>query len=109
MNVIALTGNLCGDPAPRRTPQGKTVVNLRLALNDGKKAVYVDVTVWERQAELCHQYLRKGAKVGITGRLDMDEWDDRETGKKRQKLTIVAHHVDFLDRPATYDNAEVEP
>lgn len=103
-NKVILMGNLTANPELRYTPQGTAVTDLRLAVNnkrgrgaDAKEdTVFVDVTVWERQAETCSEYLSKGSPVLIEGRLQMDQWEDRETGQKRSKLRIVAQNVQFL-------------
>jgi single-strand DNA-binding protein len=83
------------------------VTELGLALNrsytgkDGERrdeVVYIDVTVWDRQAETCCQYLKKGRAVHVEGYLKMDSWDDKTTGEKRSKLKVQADRVQFLDR-----------
>lgn len=61
-----------------------------------EEVTFVDVTLWARQAELASQYLEKGRQVYIEGRLDMDEWEDKTTGKKRTKLKIVGENMQFI-------------
>ena len=99
-NKVIIMGNLCADPELRFTPSGTPVTELRLAVTTKKKSgddtVFVDVTVWERQAETCCEYLAKGKPVLVEGRLKMDEWNDRESGKKRTKIGVVAQSVQFL-------------
>ena len=58
------------------------------------------MTVWDRQAETCCQYLKKGRPVHVEGSLKMDTWDDKTTGEKRSKLKVEAERVQFLDRRA---------
>lgn len=104
-------GNLTRDIELRHTPAGAPVCDLGMAINrtyyvgsgkDGEKkekkeeTVFVDVTVWGRQAETCAEYLEKGRKVLVDGRLTLDTWDDKETGQKRSKLKITAENVQFL-------------
>ena len=106
INIVAITGNLTRDPELRSTPSGTSVCKLRVAVNsrrkDGStgewvdKPNYFDVTVWGAQGENCAQYLSKGRPVAIDGRLEWREWDDRETGKKRQSVDIIADSVQFL-------------
>ncbi len=105
LNKVFLMGNLTRDPELRRLPSGSAVTELGLALNrsftgkDGERreeVTYVDVTVWDRQAEACCQYLKKGRPVHVEGYLKMDSWDDKETGKKQYKLKIQADRVEFL-------------
>ncbi len=108
LNKVFLMGNLTRDPELRRLPSGSAVTELGMALNrsytgkDGEKrdeVTYVDVTVWDRQAETCCQYLKKGRPVHVDGYLKMDSWDDKATGEKQSKLKIQAERVQFLERP----------
>jgi single-strand DNA-binding protein len=107
LNKVFLMGNLTRDPELRRLPSGTAVTELGLALNrsfngkDGERreeVVFIDVTVWDRQAETCCQYLKKGRAVHVEGYLKMDSWDDKTTGEKRTKLKVQADRVQFLDR-----------
>ncbi|WP_435011701.1 single-stranded DNA-binding protein [Tundrisphaera lichenicola] len=100
-------GNLTRDPELRRLANGTAVTDLGLALNrsfmgkDGEKreeVVFIDVTVWDRQAETCCQYLKKGRAVHVEGFLKMDTWEDKNSGEKRSKVKVQADRVQFLDR-----------
>lgn len=99
-NRVIIMGNLTRDPELRYTPSGTAVTDLRLAVTTKKKTgdetLFVDVTVWERQAETCCEFLTKGKPVLVEGRLKMDEWNDRDSGQKRSKLSVVAQAVQFL-------------
>ena len=107
-NRVILIGNLVRNPELRYTPQGTAVADMTLAINSGRSrqadkgddAVFVDVTVWEKQAELCNQYLSKGRAVLIEGRLRQEKWTDKESGQKRSKLSVVGDRVQFLGGPA---------
>ena len=100
MNSVNLIGRLTADPTLNER-KGIQVGNLRLAVQRPRKdgedqgADYVDVTVFGRQAETCKQYLAKGRKIGVQGRLHHSEWDG-ENGR-RQKLEVIADNVEFLD------------
>lgn len=100
LNQIYLLGHLTRDPETRQLPSGVTVVDLRIAINEriGEKDVvtYVDVSAWDKVAETCARYLRKGAAVLVDGRLQMDEWAGKD-GEKRTKLKVRAKSVQFLD------------
>jgi single-strand DNA-binding protein len=105
LNKVMLIGNLTRDPELRYTPGGKAVTDVSLAINrvwvndQGQKqedTTFVDVTLWGRQAELAQQYLTKGRGIYIEGRLQMDTWDDKETGKKRSRLKVVGETMQFL-------------
>jgi single-strand DNA-binding protein len=105
LNKVMLIGNLTRDPELRYTPSGKAVADISLAINrvwvndQGQKqedTTFVDVTLWGRQAELAQQYLTKGRGAYVEGRLQMDTWDDKETGKKRSRLKVVGDSLQFL-------------
>ncbi len=107
LNKVFLMGRLTFDPELRRTAGGIAVSDLRLATSrswmgkDGERkeeTLFIDVQVWDRQAENCCQYLRKGSGVHVEGSLKMDTWDDKTTGEKRTKIKIHADRVQFLDR-----------
>ena len=102
---IILDGNLTADPETRKTPTDKTVVNFRVAANhewgekeEQKSVSYVPIECWDKLAENCGQYLRKGSKVTIQGELREDRWTDTE-GKKRNQLKVIAQSVRFDGRP----------
>ena len=108
LNKVMLIGNLVQDPEVRRTSAGTAVSTLRVALNESyqnkagervERSLFLDVDVWDRQAETCQQYLSKGSPVFIEGRLQMDQWDDKETGQKRSRLKVRAERVQFLGSP----------
>jgi len=105
LNKVMLIGNLTRDPELRYTPKGTAVADISLAINrvwnndQGQKqeeTTFVDVTLWGRQAELAQQYLGKGRSAYIEGRLQMDTWDDKETGKKRSKLKVIGETLQFM-------------
>jgi single-strand DNA-binding protein len=105
LNKVMLIGNLTRDPELRYTPSGRAVADISLAINRvwvndaGQKqeeTTFVDVTLWGRQAELAQQYLTKGRGAYVEGRLQMDTWDDKETGKKRSRLKVVGDSLQFL-------------
>ncbi len=92
-NQVTLVGNLTRDIELRRTTGGTAVTDIALAINDRVKrdgdwveqTTYVDVTLWGRTAEVADEYLSKGSSALISGRLQMDKWEDRETGKERNR------------------------
>lgn len=105
-NKVMLMGNLTRDPEVRYTPKGSAVADLAIAVNrvytadNGEKreeVTYVDVVLWARLAELAGQYLTKGRPVFIEGRLQMDSWEDKQTGQKRSRLRVVGEVMQFLD------------
>jgi single-strand DNA-binding protein len=114
LNSILLEGNLVADPELRYTPKGAAVCSFRVACNRfykqdeelQKEVSYFDVTAWNRQAEVCNEYLTKGRGVRVVGRLKQDRWEDAE-GKTRSKVHIVAEHVEF--KPKFKNDSSAEP
>lgn len=107
INQVILMGRLTRDPEVRTTSTGKTIASFSLAVDRGGQedaADFFDITAWEKLGELVSQYLSKGRRCLVQGRLRQDSWDDKETGKKRSKVEVVATDVTFLDGPSG-DNA----
>ena len=101
-NKVILLGNLTRDPEVRYTPKGTAVTELGMAVNrvytaeNGEKreeATFVDVTFWGRTAEIAGEYLKKGRPVFIEGRLQLDTWDDKQSGQKRSKLKVIGEGI----------------
>ena len=107
INRVILTGNLTFDPELRSLPVRHVGVQApRRGQHPPKnnatgewedKPNYFDVTVWGAQGENCARYLAKGRPVAIDGRLEWSEWADKDTGKNRSKVEIVADTVQFLN------------
>jgi single-strand DNA-binding protein len=104
-NRVTLVGNLTRQPELRKTKNGAAVTDLGIALNrvwtgeNGQRqeeTTFVDVTVWGRAAENAAQYLQKGRSVLVEGRLQMESWQDKQSGQERSKLRVVADTVQFL-------------
>jgi single-strand DNA-binding protein len=113
MNTVSLIGNLATEVELRDVGEDKKVASFLLAVNRGGRdagADFVWIAAWERQGELCAEYLTKGQRVGIDGRLRSHTWE--EEGKRRDRVEVVAHRVDFLSPPgrgAFEAEAEVIP
>ncbi len=113
-NKVIVMGNLTRDPQVKYTPGGTAVTEIGLAVNNTwfdkqsnsrkEEVTFVDVTLWGRTAEIAGEYLAKGRPVLIEGRLKTDSWDDKETGKKRSRMTVVGENMTMLgsrgDAPA---------
>src|SRR3984893_8200647 len=104
-NKVILLGNLTRDPEVRYTPKGSAVCDLGVAVNrqytldSGEKreeVTFVDVVLWSRLAEIAGEYLKKGRPVFIEGRLQLDTWDDKQTGQKRSRLRVVSENMQLL-------------
>lgn len=105
-NKVILLGNLTRDPEVRYTSGGSAVTEVSLAVNrqwtdrqtnERKEEVtFVEVTLWGRTAEIAGEYLSKGRPCLIEGRLQLDRWEDKETGKNRSKLKVVGETLQLL-------------
>jgi single-strand DNA-binding protein len=111
-NRIILVGNLTRDIELRYTQGGMAIANTGLAtsrkftLNGEKKeeVCFVDITFFARSAEVANQYLRKGSKILVEGRLNFDQWVD-QNGQKRSKHSVVVETMQMLDsKNSTQDN-----
>ena len=105
LNKVFLIGNLTRDPELRYTPQGTAVASFGLASNrrwkssdgqDKEETLFVDVTAFGRQAEIISEYMSKGRSIFVEGRLKLDQWQDKESGAKRSKLTVTVESFQFL-------------
>lgn len=102
INQVILMGRLTRDPEQRTTTTGKTIASFSIAVDRGGQedaADFFDVTAWEKLGDLVMQYLAKGRRVLVQGRLRQDSWDDKETGKRRTRIEVTATDVTFLDGP----------
>jgi single-strand DNA-binding protein len=103
INQVILMGRLTRDPEQRTTTGGKTIASFSIAVDRGGEsdaADFFEITAWEKLGELVIQYLAKGRRVLVQGRLRQDSWDDKETGKKRSRVEVTATDVTFLDGPS---------
>jgi single-strand DNA-binding protein len=114
LNKVFLIGNLGQDPEVRHTNSGQPVANLRLATsrrvkdrdgNWGEQTEWHSVVCFARTAETAAQYLRKGSKVFVEGRIQTRSWDDRE-GKKQYRTEVVAELLKFLDSKGSGGGSE---
>lgn len=105
LNKVMLIGNLGKDPEMKYTPNGKAVTTFSLACNrnytgnDGERREetdWFDIVAWDKLAEQCSQFLQKGRKAYIEGRLHTRSWEGQD-GQKRYRTEVVANAVLFLD------------
>jgi len=106
VNVVTLIGNLATDVELRDVGDDRQVANFVLAVDrPGKdEADFVRITTWNKQAEICAQYLAKGRKVAVDGRLRSSSWEDSD-GNKRSAIEVVANRVQFLSPPPGKEEA----
>ncbi len=114
VNKVILIGNLGKDPELKKTPQGTPVAKLSLATNErfkGKDGQWNDrtewhsIVLWQRLAEIASEYLKKGGKVYIEGRLKTSSWDD--SGTKKYRTDVIATDLVLLGTPTK--DAEEKP
>lgn len=123
-HTIILAGNLGADPSMRYTPNGQAVTNFSVAVNDNytnnngekvERTIWVRVSAWGKQAEACNQYLKKGSKVLVEGRLSADAstggpriWQGKD-GSSQAQYEVSASTVRFLSERSSNDHDSGEP
>lgn len=112
MNHIVISGNLGKDPSTRYSPNGKKICSFSVAVNrhwtsdDGEKheeTTWFNVECWNGLAEVCQQYLAKGRRVLVEGRLSIRPYTDQD-GQKRTWVSLGATNVEFLDAPRNQES-----
>lgn len=103
INKIVLTGRLTANPELRYTASNTAVTSFTLAVdrnfkneNGNKEADFINIVAWNKKAELIHQYLKKGDRVGISGRLQVRKYQN-ERGENRYVTEVVAEEIEFLN------------
>ena len=106
LNKCMIIGNLGSDPEMRYTANGAPVTSFSVATSrqytrssDGERieeTEWFNIVAWNRTAETCSQYLSKGAKVYVEGRMATRSWEDQSTGQKRYRTELIADQVKFL-------------
>jgi single-strand DNA-binding protein len=114
LNKVMLIGNVTRDPEVKFTPKGTAVAEVGLAVNrvytpEGgerrEETTFVEITFWGRQAEIVGEYAKKGKPIYVEGRLQLDTWDDKQSGQKRSKLRVVGEGLQLLGgRPGGGDD-----
>ncbi len=118
LNKVQLTGRLGQDPEVTYTQQGSARVTFTIATNrswrdaDGQiqqDTQWTPIVAWDKLGEICAEYLRKGSRVYLEGRLQTRSWEDQESGEKRYKTEVVLSEMIMLDTKAQADEGEPEP
>jgi single-strand DNA-binding protein len=96
VNKVILVGNLGRDPEMRFTKDGKAVADFSIAVTErkGQDAEWFNIVAWEKLAEICGEYLKKGSQVYVEGRQKTESWE--KDGEKKYKQTIVIHNMTML-------------
>ena len=112
MNTVSIIGRLVKDPELKKTDEGKSICDLRFAIDDpfskDDRSDFITVTAFGNQADLCERYLRKGFIAGVAGRIRSEAYTDRE-GVKKYPLKVIAENIQFLQWPErTQEKSEPE-
>lgn len=103
INCLTITGRLTRDPEVRYTSGGKAVCSFAVAVDSGwgekKRTSFFDVQVWDKAGESCGQHLKKGSRVAVTGSMEQEFWQDKQSGQKRSSWRVKPgpFGVEFLD------------
>lgn len=106
LNRVMLMGNLTRDPELRYLPSNMPVVNFGLATGrrwrtpegeQKEETTFVECSAFARTAEVINQYMKKGRPIYVEGRLRYEQWQDKESGANRSKLSVVVENFQFLD------------
>ncbi len=106
LNKVMLIGNLGKDPEMRYTPAGVPVASFSMATSESwrdqdgntqERTEWHNIVAWRKLAEICSEYLKKGKKVYIEGRIQTRSYDDKNTGQKRYMTEIIADNMIMLD------------
>jgi single-strand DNA-binding protein len=104
MNKVCMTGNLVADPKLRHAGE-RAICTMRIAVDNGSRpTTFIDVATFDGQAYACAEYMEKGRRVGVEGKLALDEWRDAG-GKFHQRYSVIGR-VEFLDRPPRAEREE---
>lgn len=104
MNVVMLSGNLTRDPEMRYTPKGQPVCEATVAVSkryktesgeEKERVAFIGLVIWGKRGEAFAQWHRKGSRALVRGELVQETWDDKETGKKREKTKVQVEDWDF--------------
>jgi len=105
MNKVLIIGNVGKEPEMRFTPNGSAVASFSVAVNEKppsgedqqERVEWFNVVAWNKLAEICNQFLCKGSKVYVEGKLRTRKWQDTE-GQYRYKTEVIANQVEFLSK-----------
>ena len=109
LNKVFLSARLTRDPELKYLPSGMAVCEMGVAADRSfqgksgekqKEILFINVTAWGKTGEFCNEYMRKGSAIFVEGRLKLDQWKDKETGKNQNKIYIVADRVQFGETKA---------
>lgn len=115
LNKVMIIGNLGRDPEMRFTPSGSSVTNFSVAVTrnwknaDGQQqeeTEWFNIDAWGRLGEVANEYLAKGKKVYVEGRLRTHSWEDQTSGEKKSRTTVVATDIQFIEPRASQGGSD---
>lgn len=115
MNLVIIKGNLTRDPELRYTPKGTALCSFGIAVNEVwknengdkmEKVHFFDIDVWGKRAEVVTQYFYRGKPILVTGKLQLESWEDKQTGQKRNKVKITMESFDFCGESKAGDQRQ---
>jgi single-strand DNA-binding protein len=112
LNVVTLQGNLTRDPETRHSAAGLAIVTFGIAVNSGfgekEEVSFIDCVSFGKQGEALAKFFTKGKQILVQGRLRQERWDDKTTGAKRSKLTVIVQDFHFVSggKPAGEGSTE---
>lgn len=110
MNNCVMVGRLVADPIVRFTQDEKAVCSFRIAVNRRKEgeADFINCVAWQKLAEICGQYLKKGKQIAVSGRLQIRNWESKE-GEKRSTAEIIVQDMQMLGKREDDGEGEARP
>ena len=114
MNSVILLGNCGNAPEIRYTASGKVLAKLSLAVNESfknshgewqERTHWVSIVAWQRLAEIVGEYVLRGTRLYVQGRLNTESWDDRRSGQKRYRMSVVAERLIVLEHARQRNDA----
>lgn len=109
INNVVLIGNLGRDPEVKYSASGTAIANFSICFKSGKdKTGWIKVVCFNKLAEIVGQHLSKGSKVGISGVLDENKWEDAQ-GNKKSMIQIICNNIEFIKTNNTNDNQQSTP
>ena len=115
INIVSISGNLTRDAELRTTSGGMPVLQFAVAVNERRKvgdswedyANFIDCTMFGKRAQAVAEYLAKGTKVAVQGKLHWSQWE--RNGEKRSKVEVIAEEIEFTKKQQTQQAQYVEP
>jgi len=105
LNEVRLIGRLTRDVETRLTQSGLNIASWGLAtsrkMKDKEETLFIEIVCFGKTADIAGKWLTKGSQIYVGGRLKLDQWEDKHTGVKRSKISVIAQNIQFLDKKGT--------